>query len=255
MRLLFSLVLFIICLSEIRVNCSPALYLRNNSSIQTSPILVNESNHSFLLHEPRGPNCPFSGAWLANVDLFLKSKVVVSDTLIEKVTFRIFRDARTRYWISNHRVFYVNHMSQFEHCIRRKNFTSVMFEFTCLSHAQSAEMGECNVLELPNSNVSKQTLVVMPFYPGKWNGHSTTNADVKSHWGMATLCSTLRYFGSVVVGTLESMGNSLELLVSCDSFDEINMLFRITLNTAYYKTFLIRRVYVYCCMLYVVTVT
>jgi hypothetical protein len=169
----------------------------------------HSTEYSFALNEPGGPNCPFSGAWLAGSHLLMRTKFVLTDDLIEKATFKIFRHSNVRFQTTDHSIFFVNHMSQYEHCIRRSGFSNETIEENCRLHAEGAMMGECdqlvgrmNNMTSYSNSIMNNTLVVMPYYDGKWRGHSIVSSEVKVMRGLATICSTLKHFRRVLVGTI-----------------------------------------------------
>ena len=89
------------------------------STISNTLDFTKNENQRVYLNTVKGPNCPFSGAWLAHIDLFNRSQYVLSDTMLEKAMFKVSRLASIQYRVSDYSLYNVNHMSQFEHCIRK----------------------------------------------------------------------------------------------------------------------------------------
>lgn len=181
--------------------------------MSTSP---TDRDGGVLMNSLYGPNCPFSGAWLGSSHLLRRTKYVLKDTVIEKALFRIFRVADERYHTTQGDNFFVNHMSQYEHCFRSSGASNETVEENCAIHAESAMLGECKDLSVSEAHRDSNTvLAVMPFFGGKWLHHSVVSERVKEHRAMATLCSVLRHFPRVLVGAIE--GEGLVKLVSAGS--------------------------------------
>ena len=112
----------------------------------------------------RGGACPYMAAWLIHTNLYKRMNWYLRSTKMEEAAFRVFDDPSLKYQLVNPDLYFVHHMSEFEHQIhkkhgidRAKNVTSIM------SHA--AYNGECN-RNIDTINSSSNYIAFIPFYGG-----------------------------------------------------------------------------------------
>lgn len=118
------------------------------------------------------------------------------------------------YQMAHPDLYYVNHLSQFEHLLKRKthNITYSIERSAAVSAA--AFRAECNIANSRVLQKERFYLALVPFYGGLpantdtsnykvrsvGEGNSVVNRTVKAWQGMATICSLMRFYGRVVVG-------------------------------------------------------
>jgi hypothetical protein len=129
---------------------------------------------------------------------------------MESASFIAFDTARQKYQLENHDAYYVHHMSHYEHLLHRhKNFHVALNRTHVLSEA--AFQGECRPLQPPKFR--RGYLALIPFYSGLppnvtrdlkvrslGQGNSLVGPETKALQAMATVCSSLKYFGQAVIG-------------------------------------------------------
>ena len=85
-----------------------------------------------LVRPTTGPGCPYAAAWLTHVSLFCATTWYMESTKMETATFNIFTKERLGYQLVDPDMFYVNHMSMYEHWIHKKEgFGEVNYECIC----------------------------------------------------------------------------------------------------------------------------
>lgn len=158
-----------------------------------------------------GPGCPYAAAWLTHVSLFCATGWYMESTKMETHTFNIFRGNTAGYQLVDPFVYSVNHMSMFEHWAhKRRGFGEAVKQSYIMSTAAFED--QChNPAYMPSE--STEFLALIPFYGGLppnvtagnlvksiGQGNSLVNAETKAIQTMAALCSTVKYFGQVVIG-------------------------------------------------------
>ena len=158
----------------------------------------------------KGAGCPYTASWLSHINLYRRVGWFLESTKMEAASFNIFDRSQQKYQLSEPDAYYVHHMSMFEHLLHKKygfetakNRTQIMSDL--------AFKGECEHL---NMTSSREYLSLIPFYGGLppevtadysqvksiGQGNSLVTPQIKVLQCMATLCSTLRYFGQAVIG-------------------------------------------------------
>jgi len=131
---------------------------------------------------------------------------------MEAASFQIFDAATLKFQIGDPDAYFVHHMSMFEHLIHRK-FGFQEAQNKTLIMSKAAVKGECG----KNLTISNTTeyLSIIPFYGGLppnvtadfsavkslGQGNSLVDASTKALQLFAAVCSCLRYFGRVTIGT------------------------------------------------------
>ena len=114
--------------------------------------------------------------------------------------------------VANPDAYYVNHLSDYEHRLRRqtRNFTVAIEKASVL--ALNAFSGECRLVPTVLHN-GQSHLALIPFFGGLppntttlmkveslGEGNSVVNRTTKAMQCMATACSLLKYFNRVIIG-------------------------------------------------------
>ena len=172
----------------------------------------NDVDESRVYHmkKCKGAGCPYTASWLSHINLYRRVGWFLDSTKMEAASFNIFDRSHLKFQLSDPDAYFVHHMSMFEHLLHKKHGFDVAANASqIMSHA--AFHGECDNV---NISTTKQYLVLIPFYGGLppdvtadfsqvksiGQGNSLVKAEVKVLQCMATLCSTLRYFGHAVIG-------------------------------------------------------
>jgi hypothetical protein len=168
-----------------------------------------------------GAGCPYTASWLADINLYRGITWFVDSTKMEAASFRIFDTAKLKFQVADPDAYYVHHMSMYEHHIHRKQgFAAAQRETLVLS--QAAMHGECGDLKIRPTN---EYIALIPFFGGLppgvtadfskvksiGQGNSLVNASTKALQCMATLCSTLKYYGHAVIGVVRDSDRELML--------------------------------------------
>ena len=168
-----------------------------------------------------GAGCPYTASWLADINLFRHIVWYVDSTKMEAASFRIFDVAQKKFQVADPDAYYVHHMSMYEHHIHRKlGFETAQRETLILSKA--AQKGECNNLKV---RPTSEFMALIPFFGGLppgvtkdfskvqsiGQGNSLVNASTKAMQCMATLCSTLKYYGHAVIAVVRDSDRELML--------------------------------------------
>jgi hypothetical protein len=108
--------------------------------------------------------------------------------------------------------YYVNHLSEYEHLLRKKTHNLTMTLAMEAAMSGAAAQGECATLPMYRGDALPGFLALMAFYGGVppdvdqhhrvrsvGEGNSLASRVVKAKQGIATACSLLRYFETVVV--------------------------------------------------------
>ena len=168
-----------------------------------------------------GAGCPYTASWLADINLFRHIVWYVDSTKMEAASFRIFDVAQKKFQIADPDAYYVHHMSMYEHHIHRKlGFETAQRETLIMSKA--AQKGECDNLKV---RPTSEFMALIPFFGGLppgvtkdfskvqsiGQGNSLVNASTKAMQCMATLCSTLKYYGHAVIAVVRDSDRELML--------------------------------------------
>ena len=138
---------------------------------------------------------------------------------MEAASFLIFDKAMYKFQMIDPDSYFVHHMSMFEHHLHKKYDLETSRNKTLIM-SQAAFHGECDHVKL---NDRREFMAMVPFYGGLppnvtkaahsrpggkgvslevkslGQGNSLMDAGTKALQAMATLCSTLQYFGQAVV--------------------------------------------------------
>eukprot|EP00602_Paraphysomonas_sp_CaronLab_P004330 CAMPEP_0185031440 /NCGR_PEP_ID=MMETSP1103-20130426/18913_1 /TAXON_ID=36769 /ORGANISM="Paraphysomonas bandaiensis, Strain Caron Lab Isolate" /LENGTH=333 /DNA_ID=CAMNT_0027566971 /DNA_START=147 /DNA_END=1145 /DNA_ORIENTATION=- len=155
--------------------------------------------------------CPYTASWLVHVDLFHRLNYGLHWQKMEAANWDVITTAHNNFQLRNESLYFVFHMSRFEH-FNRKKYGYSHSETVTRVMSEAAMKGEC--LSLP-SDYHASTLAIIPFYGGRppnvtadlkvkslGQGNSLVKADIKAMQTVATVCSLLRHFGSVVIGVV-----------------------------------------------------
>jgi hypothetical protein len=142
---------------------------------------------------------------------------------MEMATFSTMEATDMLFQFQNESIYYVNHLSAFEHAIR-KTFGFNISEDKSRILALSALQGECQLLDNLLDN-STTRFAVVPFFSGKppnitsnfeviskGQGNSMVSGKTKAMQCLATLCSCLKHFSFVVIGVV--LKEDIDLLQS-----------------------------------------
>lgn len=171
----------------------------------------------------KGAGCPYTASWLSHINLYRRVGWFLESTKMEAASFNIFDRSQQKYQLSEPDAYYVHHMSMFEHLLHKKyGFETAKNKTQTMSDL--AFRGECG--DNLNMTSSREYLSLIPFYGGLppevtadfsqvksiGQGNSLVTPQIKVLQCMATLCSTLRYFGQAVIGV--SRDDDRELITS-----------------------------------------
>ncbi len=199
--------------------------------------LVHEAARVYGAKRCRGGGCPYTGSWLAHVNLYKRVGWLLSSTKMETASFNIFDRAHYKFQMADPNEYYVHHMSMFEHQLHKKSGFDIARNLTQQMSDRAFE-GECALTGSSNSSHFKEKeghlrhhghpdyLTLIPFYGGLppqvdadfsrvrsiGQGNSLVPASMKILQCMATACSCQRYFGHVVIGVANV--DDLELVQS-----------------------------------------
>ena len=158
----------------------------------------------------KGAGCPYTASWLAHINLYRRVGWFLDSTKMEAASFNIFDRSHLKFQLSDPDAYFVHHMSMFEHLLHKKHGFDVAKNQTKVM-SEAAFHGECVGL---NISKTRQYLALIPFYGGLppdvtadysqvksiGQGNSLVKPEIKVLQCLATLCSTLRYFGHAVIG-------------------------------------------------------
>jgi hypothetical protein len=147
---------------------------------------------------------------LAHVNLVLETHWVHS-LKMEEASFSILRRAKQIFQVVDAEFYFVNHLSGYEHeVMRRSSGNYSESEEKTFRLSREAVAKECH--SIASSSPLNSTLSVIPFFSGRppqvsadlqvhsiGQGNSLVAPATKAMQCIATVCSTLRYFGTAVV--------------------------------------------------------
>ena len=167
---------------------------------------------NILLLKSGGIACPYSGSWLASKNLVLETNWNLS-LKMEEASFSIERQAKDLFQYLEHSFYFVNHLSGYEHEIKRRQNFQISEEKSFLL-SQISVKEEC-FFRTSNFNLQNNfsIIVLIPFYSGRppqvtsdlkvesiGQGNSLVNSTIKALQCLTTACSTLKYFDFSVIG-------------------------------------------------------
>ena len=161
---------------------------------------------------------------------------------MEAASFSIFDAAALKFQLSEPDVYYVHHMSMFEHLIHKKYGFQIAQNKTLIM-STAAFQGEC-VARLAISNTTSY-IALIPFYGGLppnvtadyskvkslGQGNSLVDASTKALQAMASVCSALNYFGHVIVGVTRD--EDLKIILA--TLDQVNPLIKSHVDVIQYR--------------------
>eukprot|EP01041_Mallomonas_annulata_P009745 gene9745-20268_t len=157
----------------------------------------------------KGGACPYMAAWLVHINLYKRQIWWMLSTKMEEASFRVFDKPSEKYQLENPDLYYVHHMSEYEHQLHKKYGLNHSKNLTLIL-SNAAYNGECKI-----SSKSNRTdfIAFIPFYGGLppnvtenfivksiGQGNSLMDPTTKGLQCLATVCSCLKYFGRVVIG-------------------------------------------------------
>jgi hypothetical protein len=145
---------------------------------------------------------------LAATDLFMKSYFSTTILKMEEASFSLMLKSTHVFQLSDPDLYYVNHMSAYEHAVMHKHGYEVAENRTMIM-SQAAILSECSSLSTISHN---SFLSLIPFYGGRppgvdenlkvqslGQGNSLVAASTKALQCIATTCSVLTNFGGLAV--------------------------------------------------------
>jgi hypothetical protein len=140
-------------------------------------LLPTHATVELLLSRVFGGGCPYTASWLIHADLFNLLHYSVTWTKMEAMSFEVIKAAPYSFQFVNESVYYVVHMSQFEHYHRKKSgyqqsenitavFSMAAMNLTCFTDPKDYEK-----LSFHNSSLG-----LIPFYGGR---PPNVSADLK----------------------------------------------------------------------------
>lgn len=161
------------------------------------------------LRKCRGAACPYTGSWLAHSDSLQRVLYNIHYIKMEEATFTITRGIPNIYQVDDFSMYFVNHLSQFEHESQKAYGYDVAMNLTH-EFSIAAANGECNSL---NISTRQSLMAFIPFFGGLppntttshtvksiGQGNSLARIDSKALQCMATTCSLLKFTSRVVIG-------------------------------------------------------
>lgn len=199
----------------------PLLFGRHHQKLQDDNMNGNVSQTYVMKHDDE-MGCSYMAAWFLHINRFRKISFYIDIARAEAATGEVFKSVYHRYLFANFSNYFVHHMSMYEHMLtRHKGFEYAQGKVSNLAIA--ARKGECSHLDINNFGSKNMGHVAMiPFYGGKpparnasdeigtlGQGNSVVSAETKATQCIAAICSSLKYFGHVVVGTSRSVDRVL----------------------------------------------
>lgn len=182
-----------------------------------SLFILSNCKSILLLSKASGISCPYSASWLAHISLIKITNLNINIKM-EEASFLIERKVKDIYQFIDNDLYYVNHLSGYEHEIKKyESFNISEEKLQILSNIAVKE--EC-LLKLrkenndngDNVNNIYNTIAIIPFYSGRppqvtadlkvesiGQGNSLVNSTIKALQCLITTCSTLQYFQSAII--------------------------------------------------------
>eukprot|EP01031_Cornospumella_fuschlensis_P030984 gene30984-37447_t len=190
----------------------------NRHLTETNDSIDSKQERIYFLKKVVGPGCPYTASWLAHVNLYRRVKYWIDITKMEAATFSLYDRAKLKFQLSDPHAYFVHHMSMYEH-LNHKAYGFEVAHNKSIILAQSAVRGECGGLKVASGS---RYLALIPFYGGLppnvtkdlsvksiGQGNSLVDASTKAMQTMATLCSCLKHFGTVIVGVTRNEDRAL----------------------------------------------
>mmetsp|Transcript_20751 Transcript_20751/g.34940 ORF Transcript_20751/g.34940 Transcript_20751/m.34940 type:complete len:418 (-) Transcript_20751:72-1325(-) len=197
-----ALLFIVLCLWR---TCAAETVVENNE--------VDTSSRYLSFHKVGDGGCPYTASFLLDTKLYVKIKWGLKWQKMEGANWNAMSACRKRFQFRNAKDYFVNHMSAYEHAIRKKQGYNES-ETKTLTFSNAAKAGTCADI---GDEFDQNTLAVLPFYGGRppgvtadasgtlkvtsiGQGNSLIKAEIKALQTMAVLCSLLKYFAYVIVG-------------------------------------------------------
>ena len=152
-----------------------------NSS--TSSQRSTSETEGYALRYNDNIGCTYMGAWLAHVNLFRKVPFYIDICRAEAASIEVYKTAPLKYVSLDPDLFYVHHLSAYEHTNMKANGWAIALEKS-LQLSQAAFTGECESVEAraemkaqPDALKSHSLSVVPCFFGQPPNG--TTHDNVR----------------------------------------------------------------------------
>lgn len=152
--------------------------------------------------------CPYAAAFIASKGLHLRIRHWLNVFKMEEVFFNTIGTSRFKLHFSNPQLFYVHHLSSYEHEIHDHEGIDVARKKT-IELSKAARAGECQDFL---ASGDQQFIAFIPFYGGLppnvtsdlkvrsvGEGNSLMDKEVKGLQLLATLCSALKLAGQAVI--------------------------------------------------------
>lgn len=141
----------------------------------------------------------------------MKSYFSTTTLKMEEASFAILQKTKNTFQLSDPHMYFVNHMSAYEHSVMRK-FGFEIAEKRTYELSQAAMFSECANLSVTSVSSISSYVSFIPFYGGRppdvdkdlkvrsiGQGNSLVSASTKAMQCAASVCSTLKYFGGKTV--------------------------------------------------------
>lgn len=199
-------------------------------------LLIVCQSKSIEMLKAGGIACPYTGSFLAHKHLFLEA-LWVPCLKMEEASFSIERKAKDIFQFAENDLFYVNHLSGYEHDVKNKENFQISEEKSQILSQMSVKE-ECsfhnhhfNHLNSHSQSHKFSTLAVIPCYGGRppqvtsdlkvesiGQGNSLVNSSIKALQCLSTTCSTLRYFNTSIIAVATLRDKQLIEQTVSDSF-------------------------------------
>lgn len=126
----------------------------------------SSGNRIYKLRKCSGSSCPYAAAWFADVNTYITSQWYLHSTKMEQASFNIFDRANSVFQFDDTDVYYVHHMSMYEHFVHKNtNLTYAKQQSYTLSKA--AFYGECgNLIGINKYKGGNSSFSLIPFFGG-----------------------------------------------------------------------------------------
>lgn len=173
------------------------------------PGLVPGLEKTIYLIRCRNYASAYSASWLAPIDLV--RRVSYHDRLtLEWHSHNLYQVAQAgSYKIEDDKVWFVNHMSEYEHKMARQASSLEPWMITRVDEMTRAENARvCHPDQKAQGSAHDKIIGVIPFYPGgvgneteTGNAHSISPVKSKAFWLRVVACSLAEWMSTIVVGT------------------------------------------------------
>lgn len=151
--------------------------LLKSQQLNRKLLKIDNSSNNEILYQFRkvgGSGCPYTASWLIHANLYRRLNWWMYSTKMEEASFETFHKAALKFQLSDPDIYYVHHMSMYEHFLHKKTNFSYSKNMSELM-SQSAYRGEC-FSKSPSPHSEKivsnhiheksQYLAIIPFYGG-----------------------------------------------------------------------------------------